>query len=257
MPSRIKITIAYDGHPYQGWQIQPNGDSIQKRIQSALEQVSGSPISIQGSGRTDTGVHALAQVAHFDAPANSTMSADNWYAALNTKLPSSIRIVAAEEVSDKFHARFSATSKTYRYHIFNEKVLSPFLANRSWHIKQPLDFDLIQKNADLFLGEHTFQNFAALRGNETPETSYLRKIYKTEVGYQDNQLYIEFSGNGFLYKMVRFMVGSLIHQSLGRIPENSIKNWLTPESNTKQKPYSAPAVGLYLKEVCYDEAELS
>jgi len=253
MPQRFKITIAYDGRSYKGWQIQPNGVSVQEKIQEALRNIAGEVIPLHASGRTDTGVHALAQVAHFDVPAECRLSANNWPAALNTKLPSSIRILSAEAVSDDFHARFSAIEKTYRYEILQREIHCPFSAGLAWHIRQTLDADVLRSHVSQFIGEHDFRHFAALRGNEKTDTNYRRQIHRAEVIQEADKLVIEFTGNGFLYKMVRLMVGAAVHQTEGRLPENQIRRLLNEPTQPHKKPYCAPPDGLFLKKVSYAE----
>jgi len=158
---RLKLTIAYDGRPYSGWQSQPNGVTVQDAIMEALEKVAKVPVSLQGSGRTDTGVHADAQVAHFDTPDGVDMNPYNWVPALNTKLPATIRIMDCEEVSEDFHARFSAKEKTYCYDLCLAPVLHPLMQGRAWHLPRQLDPISLEQALSHYVGEHCFKAFAA------------------------------------------------------------------------------------------------
>ena len=182
----LKLTIAYDGAPFAGWQIQPNVETVQERIEKALAEVAKEPLRLHGSGRTDAGVHALGQVAHFDSPDHLTMNPFNWVPALNTKLPPEIRILECEEVPDDFHARFSAVSKTYTYRLCLSPILPPFLARRAWHLPRQLNPDDLAQALELFRGSHDFRSFAANRGNETAETDYVRKISRADFKALEN-----------------------------------------------------------------------
>ena len=162
---RLKLTIAYDGRPYNGWQSQVGGNTVQDIIQCALEEVAKQPLRLHGSGRTDTGVHALAQIAHFDAPPGTSMNPFNWVPALNCKLPATIRIMACEEVAPDFHSRFSAIGKIYHFDLCTDPVLPPLKAGLAWHLPRQLDADVLWQALSLFLGRHDFHAFAAYRGN--------------------------------------------------------------------------------------------
>ncbi|MGC6425665.1 MAG: tRNA pseudouridine(38-40) synthase TruA [Akkermansiaceae bacterium] len=247
---RLKLTIAYDGAPYAGWQIQPNGDTIQERIETAIAEVAKEEIRLHGSGRTDAGVHALGQVAHFDAPDHLTMNPFNWVPALNTKLPASIRIMESEEVAADFHARFSATGKTYSYHLCTLPILPPSTAGRAWHLPRLLNPETLQEVLDLFVGEHDFRAFAANRGNETEDTDYRRTITDASFIHTDNGLTLSFTGNGFLYKMVRLLTGAAVHASQGYLRLDDLNELINKPSGQKS-PLCAPADGLTLLKVDY------
>ncbi len=248
---RFKMTIAYDGRFFSGWQVQPNKQTIQGTLEQAIVDVCSVPTLVRGSGRTDAGVHAEGQVAHFDAPEGSRMKSENWLAALNQKLPSSIRILKIIEVDGDFHARFSAVSKTYRYDLYLGSVLSPFKSNLVWHFKKELNVEKLKELSQLFVGEHNFKNFAALRGNETEETSYVRRIDSVSVEEEGALICLRFQGNGFLYKMVRLMVGGMVKEAAGQIPEGTVKEKLTLVDFEQSKLFCAPPDGLYLEEVVY------
>lgn len=250
---RLKLTIAYDGRALNGWQSQVCGNTVQDLIEKAMEEVAKQPIRLHGSGRTDAGVHALGQTAHFDAPANTTMNPFNWVPALNTKLPASVRIMTCEEVSAEFHARFSATGKIYRYDICTDPVLPPLKAGTAWHIPRLFDAGLLQQALDLFKGRHDFHGFAAYRGNELPDTDYTRTVHAADLETLADGYRITWKGDGFLYKMVRLMTGGALHAAGGRMRLDDLAAILDqPEGLPFGKsPLCAPSDGLFLQEVIY------
>ncbi|MGE9268898.1 MAG: tRNA pseudouridine(38-40) synthase TruA [Verrucomicrobiales bacterium] len=247
---RLKLTLAYDGAPYAGWQIQPAADTVQQRVEEALALVAKENIRLHASGRTDTGVHALGQVAHFDAPGHLTMNPFNWVPALNTKLPPSIRITACEEVASDFHARFHAVEKTYHYHLSTAPVLPPFLAARAWHLPRQLDPFLLDEALACFVGQHDFRAFAAFRGNETPDTDYVRSISTAQSERLDEGYLLRFTGNGFLYKMVRLLTGAALQVAQGRLRLDDLAA-LRDAPGSEKSPLCAPADGLVLASVRY------
>jgi tRNA pseudouridine38-40 synthase len=250
---RLKLTIAYDGRPYLGWQSQVGGNTVQDILNEALEVVAKQPLRLQGSGRTDTGVHALGQSAHFDAPEGSNMNPYNWVPALNTKLPATIRVMACEEVPPDFHARFSATGKTYRYDVCTDPVMPPLKAGLAWHLPRLLDADVLAKALALYAGKHDFHAFAAYRGNEQEDTDYIRTIHASDLETLPDGYRITFSGNGFLYKMARMLTGSAIKAAQGRLRLDDLANLLDqpPGLPHGKAPLCAPADGLYLESVRY------
>ena len=251
---RLKLTIAYDGRPYNGWQSQSCGNTVQDHLHKALEQTAKQPVKLQGSGRTDTGVHALAQVAHFDAPEELSMNPFNWVPALNTKLPATIRVMACEEVAGDFHARFKAKGKIYHYDIATDPVLPPLKAGLAWHLPKLLDADVLKQALDCYLGRHDFHAFAAYRGNEGPDMDWHRTISRAELESLDDGYRITFEGDGFLYKMVRLMVGGAVHVAQGRMRLDDFSKLLDQgdvELPHGKSPLSAPADGLYLQQVIY------
>src|SRR6476469_1002636 len=163
MPARLKLIVAYDGAPFSGWQSQPNGNGIQDHVENVLEKICGERVRVHGAGRTDAGVHALAQVAHADVPAGR-YAPDRWVKALNGLLPPTIRIMRCRFVSGAFHARFSAQGKIYRYRIWNAEVAPPLENGRAWHIREPLEISRMVEAAQLFVGRHDYRAFAANRG---------------------------------------------------------------------------------------------
>lgn len=247
---RLKITISYDGAPFGGWQVQPNTDTIQGRIESAIAEVAKEKIHLSGSGRTDSGVHALGQVAHFDAPDHLTMNPFNWVPALNTKLPKSIRIIRCEEAAEDFHARFSAKEKTYIYHLCTLPILPPFQAGRAWHLPRLLNPETLAEALVMFQGEHDFRAFAANRGNETDDTNYRRIISEASFQHTDDGVTLRFTGNGFLYKMVRLLTGAAVNASQGYFRLDDLYD-LVEHPSEKKSPLCAPADGLSLLQVNY------
>ena len=247
---RLRITIAYDGEPYGGWQIQPNADTIQERIEKALLEIAGDPIRVHGSGRTDAGVHAIGQVAHFDASDSLSLNPANWVPALNTKLPASIRIMACEEVAPDFHARFSARSKTYTYRLSLAPVLPPFEAGRAWHLPLQLNPETLQEALALFGGTHDFRAFAAARGNETEDTDYTRTLSESGLRETPGGYLLSYTGNGFLYKMVRLLTGAAVQCAQGRLNPADLSE-LIEKPGSRKSPLCAPPDGLTLQEVRY------
>ena len=250
---RLKLTIAYDGRPFGGWQIQPNAPSVQEQIEHALAEIAKEPIRIHASGRTDAGVHARGQCAHFDAPDHLTMNPLNWLAALNTKLPATIRIMSCDEVAPDFHARFSAVAKTYVYELATTPVLPPFLAGLAWHLPRQLDPHTLGEALALFTGEHDFRAFAAARGNETEHTSHVRTITTATLTPSDDGSQLRFTGNGFLYKMVRLLVGAAVTTAQGRFLLDDLAGLLDQQHDLPhgKSPFCAPPDGLVLQHVVY------
>ncbi len=252
---RLKLTIAYDGRPFNGWQAQVCGNTVQDHLHKALETVAKQPLKLQGSGRTDTGVHALAQVAHFDAPDDISMNPFNWVPALNTKLPATIRVMSCEEVADDFHARFGAAGKIYHYDIATDPVLPPLKAGLAWHLPKLLDAAVLEEALSHYLGRHNFHAFAAYRGNEGPDMDWHRNIRRAELEARDDGYRITYEGDGFLYKMVRLMTGAAVHVAQGRMRLDDFSELLDQgEDDTLpngKSPICAPADGLYLQSVVY------
>jgi tRNA pseudouridine38-40 synthase len=261
-----KLTLAYDGTDFRGWQVQPGERTIQGELQNALSRITGESPLPQGSGRTDAGVHALAQVASFLL--NAPIPAENLLRALNRTLPSSIRILEAKIVSDSFHARHSAVAKTYEYRVFLESsalasVCSPFVSRYLYAYSWPLDFDTLREAAQYFVGEHDFVSFAASdpdlssrdSGPETDTLSTVRNVYSsvweersTEAG---DLLVYRIRGNGFLHHMVRNLVGTMLDAGRGHLRAEQIPLILNVRSRSAAGP-TAPARGLFLHSVEYE-----
>lgn len=250
---RLKLTLAYDGHPHDGWQSQPHGNTIQDLVEKAASATAKRTIRIHGSGRTDAGVHALAQVAHFEVPDGIRMEPANWVPALNTKLPPSIRVLDAELVSAGFHSRFSAVAKTYRYELDTGPVLSPFRHGRAWHDSRPLERDRLEAAIAAFLGRHDFEGYCARRGNETESTDHHRTLTRATLEPTATGWRLTFSGDGFLYKMVRLLVGTAVRVAQGRMPIAELAGLLDQPAGLPRgrSSHCAPAAGLYLERVDY------
>jgi tRNA pseudouridine38-40 synthase len=214
---RIRIRVAYDGTAFHGWQIQPGLPTIQGALESILSEIEGAPMSVAGSGRTDAGVHALAQVAAFDL-ANPIPLA-NLRRAVNRVLPPAIRVLAAEEVAPDFHPRYHAVAKTYEYRIFRGEVCSPFDWPYVHHFPYPLDEAAMTRLASTFAGEHDFTAFAASDASDAEGRSKVRTIFSFELERSGERLIYRVRGSGFLKHMVRNLVGTLIEAGKGNIAD--------------------------------------
>lgn len=247
------MTIAYDGRPYEGWATQPNGNTVQDYLEKAISEVAKQATRVHGSGRTDTGVHALGQVAHFDVPEGLSMNAYNWLPAVNSKLPATIRVMDCEEVARDFHARFGAVAKTYTYDLCLAPVLPPLSAGLAWHLPRQLDPDSLAKALDILQGKHCFRAFAAKRGNETEETEYVRSLSQCELETTEDGYKITYSGNGFLYKMARLLTGAAVYAAQGRLRLDDLGNLLDQPAELPhgRSPFCAPPDGLSLHHVTY------
>jgi tRNA pseudouridine38-40 synthase len=259
MPT-FKITVAYDGSDYVGWQRQANGISIQALIEDALRELDGRDVPVAGAGRTDAGVHALGQVAGFTIARE--LGADALARALNAHLPPAIRIVDAEAAAPAFHPRFGARQKTYRYQLSNADVLSPFERGYAWHVPGPLDVEAMNAAARLFAGRH---DFAAVQATGSSVATTEREIFASIVHTAPaarriphdapcpSMLCYEVSGSGFLRHMVRIIVGSLVEVGRGRRPIDWIAEILASRDRTAAGP-TAPPHGLFLVRVDYGDA---
>ena len=243
---KIKLKIEYDGTNYHGWQIQKNAISVQEIIEKAISRLLGKEIGIVGCSRTDVGVHAYGQIAHFST--DSTIPGDKFSYAINNLLPSDIVIKQSEEVSEDFHSRYSAKGKKYRYLIYNGAHASAIMRNRTYHVRPELDIEKMQKAAKYFVGEHDFAAFQATGGQVR---STVRKIFSMELQKkEDNIISIEVSGNGFLYNMVRIIAGTLVYVGMGKIDADEISMIIDSLDRTRAGK-TAPAEGLYLMEIYY------
>jgi tRNA pseudouridine38-40 synthase len=248
MAARLKLIVAYDGAPFSGWQSQPNKNGIQDHLENAFQKICGESVRVHGAGRTDAGVHALAQVAHADVP-QRRYAAERWLKALNGLLPQTIRIMRCRFVSGAFHARFTAKGKIYRYRIWNAEVVPPLENGRVWHVRERLDETKIAAAAALFVGRHDFRNFAANRG--TPVTDAVRNIHSIRIRYSGSLVCVEFDGEGFLYKMARMITGALVNAAAGKISLNEIRHRLAKNVRLNSSRVVAPASGLFLIRVRY------
>ena len=247
MPQRLKFIVAYDGAPFSGWQSQLHRKTVQDELERAFHKIGGPRVRVHGAGRTDAGVHALAQCAHVDLP-DRKMSGERWTNALNGVLPGTIRVLRCRYTSQKFHARFSAKGKLYRYRIWAAPILPPLEFGRAWHISAPLDVDLLNAAAKLFVGKHDFAAFAANRGKK--EESTVRTIRSIRIRKSGPCIKIDIAGDGFLYKMVRLIVGAMTRAALDKIELSDIADRLRFPRLTGFH-FVAPAEGLYLVKIWY------
>ena len=240
------MIIAYDGAPFAGWQSQSHRNTVQDHLECAFARVIDKPVRVHGAGRTDAGVHALAQCAHADVA--KLLAPSRWVEALNALLPPAIRVLRCQYVSNDFHARLSAKGKIYRYKIWSGPVLPPFDYGRAWHVTRSLDLKLLKSAAKHFVGTHDFAGFAANRGK--PETTTIRTIHSVRVSQKGPWVTMEFDGDGFLYKMVRLIVGSLVKCALGKIHVDDLVARLHWRQLGAGR-FAAPAEGLFLVRVRY------
>ena len=251
----FKIVLAYDGSEFSGWQVQPDAATIQGTLASAIGRVTGEKVLPQGSGRTDAGVHALAQVATF-ALSESPIPPQNLGKALNDMLPPSIRVLEATEAPLQFHARKSAHAKTYHYRIYRGAVCPPFLARYVWHYPYPLDEDAIRQAASFVIGEHDFTSFAAVdseRGREDEVSdvrSNVRRVFASTWERTGEELLYVVRGSGFLHHMVRNLVGTFVLVGKGTLKPEDVATILEAR-NRSAAGATAPASGLYLVSVEY------
>ena len=249
MSRRIRLILQYDGTAYAGWQVQPNGLAVQERLEQELHKITGEEIRLHASGRTDSGVHARAQVAHFDT--ESRIPAEKFAYALNAGLPGDIRVAYSGEAPADFHARFDVRRKHYRYALWHAPHADPFLRNTALHIHHPLDGDLLQAAAARLLGEQDFGAFkaAGIQPKSTRRTLY---ISRWESGERPGLMYYHVAGSGFLYNMVRILVGTMLEIGGGRRPLSSLEEALQSGRREAAGP-TAPAHGLMLWRVEYPD----
>jgi len=250
-----KLTLAYDGTDFHGWQVQPGHSTIQGELAGAIERITGESVLPQGSGRTDAGVHARSQVASLELAA--PIPPANLLRALNRTLPSSIRVLAAEHAAPDFHARHSVRAKTYEYRIFRGEICPPWLARYVYALNWPLEVEKMQRAASLVIGEYDFTSFAATdpdlstRDSDTPALqNNIRTIFTSSWTTESDLLIYKVRGNGFLHHMVRNLVGTFLDAGRGQISPDEITAILEHRSRTAAGP-TAPACGLFLDCVEY------
>jgi tRNA pseudouridine38-40 synthase len=250
----IKLTIAYDGADFHGWQFQPGLPTIQGALDEAIQRITQEKITVHGASRTDAGVHALGQVAHFRT--HSTLAADEIQRALNALLPASIRIMTAEEVGQDFHSRWQAQGKTYRYRIYRGPVLPPFDRGRALHYPWPLDETAMAEAARLFEGQHDFTTFAASSGSEEDDKDrdMQRLIHSSEIMHEPDREQIAYvvRGRSFLRYMVRKIVGTLLEVGKGRLTPADIQEIFAARDRSRSGP-TVPPEGLYLVALEYPD----
>jgi tRNA pseudouridine38-40 synthase len=244
---RLQVIVSYNGTNYAGWQIQPDALSIQKIIQDILAIMHRHPVMIVGSGRTDAGVHALGQSFHFDTDMNLNIEA--WVKALNAQLPDDIVVRKVSEVSEEFHARFSAVSKRYDY-LVNTGDYDPFHYNLAYQLNKELDIDAMRKACTLLIGMHDFSSFCANSFEEMPDQT--RTITRLDIYQEDSIVRFVLEGNGFLRYMVRMLVGNLIDIGLHKKDIDELANILAAHDKLASNSI-APACGLYLVRVDYKD----
>ncbi|MDQ2866989.1 MAG: tRNA pseudouridine(38-40) synthase TruA [Verrucomicrobiota bacterium] len=244
---RLKFIVSYDGRGFVGWQHQANAVSVQETLEQAFAKVADCPVRVTGSGRTDAGVHALAQCAHADVPAGR-FAAERWVSAINGVLPPSIRVLRAQFVANSFHARFSAKEKIYRYRIIDSAIMPPLEIGRAWQVRAELEDAILRRALTLFVGKHDFTGFSANRGK--PDGDTVRTIVSAKMRRWAGALELEFAGDGFLYKMVRLMVGAAVRCATGKDSLATIVRSLRQPTRSGPR-LVAPAEGLYLVRVRY------
>ncbi len=255
-PRRLRLTLAYCGTPWRGWQSQPGGGTVQDELEAAVRRLTRHAIRIQGASRTDAGVHALAQSAHLDLPEEVRLPPAAWQDGLNALLPGSIRVLEAAPAAPSFDACGSAIGKVYRYRIWRARELDAFEADRAWHVYGPLDMAVLRLAADLLAGTHNFVRLSANRGDR-PEAArradmagHTRTLKRLEIRDKGEVLEIELEGDAFLYHMARVVVGSMIHVARGRDALSWLEGLLSSPHGL-QSHQTAPAGGLYLVRVLY------
>ena len=246
---KFKLTIAYDGTRYAGWQVQKIGTGVQQKVEEALGKLFPSHPRLHSSSRTDTGVHALGMVTHFEAPRSECrMTSRKLALALNAWLPEDIRVLAAARAPEEFHARFDATGKQYRYFVWNHPAMNPLLRHSAWHVPRRLALTTMRRAAAELTGRYDFQSFAANPGYSREST--VRTLSRCEVRRSGPLLTFFIEGDGFLYKMCRGIVGTLVQIGLGKFPPEEIKSMLA-RKDRRVAGMTAPAHGLVLWRVFY------
>jgi tRNA pseudouridine38-40 synthase len=244
---RIRLTVAYDGTNYVGWQVQPNGVSIQAVLQEAIEDLVQEKVNVTGASRTDSGVHALGQVVVFDT--TRTIPPDQYARALNQRLPRDIVVQSSEEVSPDFHPRYTTVEKTYEYRILNRRIPLPCERMYSYFVPRKLDVEKMREAAKLFVGEHDFTDFSSQRRNTV---TTVRTIYECRILQEGDIITLRIRGNGFLYNMVRIIMGMLLKVGVGQKSIEDIQRAFDCPQGRAAAP-TAPACGLTLVEIKYPE----
>jgi tRNA pseudouridine38-40 synthase len=247
--AKFKLIIAYDGTAYEGWQVQKTGTGVQEKIEAALAKLFPGKPRLHSSSRTDTGVHALGMVAHFEIPrAEFKMPVAKLSLAINAWLPHDIRVLSATRAPKDFHARFDASGKEYRYYVWNHTGMNPLIRHTAWHVTRPLDFKAMQSAARTFIGTHDFKSFAGTRNYEMETT--VRTMRRCDIRKNGPLLTFTIEGDGFLYKMCRGIVGTIVQVGLGKFPASEIKTMLA-KRDRRVAGMTAPAHGLVLWKVLY------
>jgi tRNA pseudouridine38-40 synthase len=246
---KLKLTIAYDGAGYEGWQVQKIGTGVQEKVEHALARLFPTKPRVHSSSRTDTGVHALGMIAHFEVPRDSwRMTPRKLGLALNAHLPEDIRVLAVSRAAAAFHARFDAVGKQYRYQVWNHPAMNPLLRRTAWHVPRKLNPAAMRAAAKLFVGRHDFQSFSANPGYKKETT--VRTLTRCEVRRSGSHYTVIIEGDGFLYKMCRGIVGTLVQVGLGKFPVDDVRTMLA-KADRRVAGMTAPAHGLVLWKVFY------
>lgn len=245
---RLRFNVAYDGTEFHGWQVQPGLPTIQGTLEEVIGFIEGCPVAVAGSGRTDAGVHAYAQVAAVSL--NNPIPVENFRWAVNRQLPRAIRISDVQQVERAFHPRFDATGKQYEYRIFREEICPPFDRNYVYHHPYPLDEDAMAAAAEVLIGEHDFTAFAATDENDRADRSKVRRIFSSSFTRAGPLLSYRVSGSGFLKHMVRNILGVLLQVGRGNLTADDIRSRFVPGSGISPGP-TVPASGLFLVSVDY------
>jgi tRNA pseudouridine38-40 synthase len=246
---RIRITVAYDGTDFHGWQVQPGLPTIQGALETIVSEIEGKPVQIAGSGRTDAGVHALAQEAAFTL--ENPIPVYNLRKAINRLLPPAVRVLTTAETHPDFHPRYDAISKTYEYRLHRAEIVQPFDWRYAYHFPYPLDEDAFTRLAPLLEGEHDFSAFAASDPSDSTGRSKVRTIFTSQACRVGDRLLYRVRGSGFLKHMVRNIVGALLEAGKGNLGESDIRALLHPENRSFGRFATAPAKGLFLLGVEY------
>ncbi len=246
---KLKLTVAYDGTHYKGWQVQKNGVTVQQRIEEALQRLFPSIKRIHSSSRTDTGVHARGMVAHVEVSKSEyRIEERKLRLALNSFLPDDVRVMQAKRVPMSFHARFDASGKQYRYSVWNHSVMDPLQNNTAWHVPRELDFERMQRGAKYFVGKWDFRAFAVKREYEMRST--VRTVTACKIYKKGSMLTWGIEGDGFLYKMCRGIVGTLVEVGAGRLKPGDVRDILK-SCDRSRAGMTAPPQGLVLWKVFY------
>ncbi len=244
---KVKITVSYDGADFCGWQVQPNGRSVQAVLQDSIKSLTGEKVTVTGSGRTDAGVHAEGQVAHFDVK-NTAIPAEKYFLALNAVLPCDVKVLSSERAVEDFNARKSAKRKTYRYTFYKSGVELPLKERYAVRLEKPVDVEKMREGASVFIGEHDFKCFNASGGGAK---TTVRTIYSIDITDGESELAVSVTGNGFLYKMVRTLVGALLLVGEGRATIDECRQMLESGARLKNAK-TLPPQGLCLVGVKYE-----
>lgn len=244
---RVALGLEYDGTSFCGWQSQPEGCGLQDALEKALLVMAGHPLRVSAAGRTDTGVHALIQVVHFDTDTERPESA--WVRGVNAMLPKSMRVLWAKQVSTEFHARFSACARRYHYLLINSPVAPAILHDKAGWFHIPLDVALMQRASSYLVGRH---DFSAFRASECQAKSPVKEMHRADVQDRGNAIIFEFEADAFLHHQVRNMVGALVYIGKGKHPPEYITELLESRDRTQAPPTFSPT-GLYLTGIRYEE----